>query len=57
VRHRRLAITGDDLVAAGLTGAAVGEGLTRATVAMLDGQAPDRDAQLRAATAADRQAT
>ncbi|WP_028058225.1 tRNA nucleotidyltransferase/poly(A) polymerase family protein [Candidatus Solirubrobacter pratensis] len=49
VRHRRLAISGDDLVAAGLTGAAVGEGLERATVAMLDGAAPDRESQLAAA--------
>ena len=31
VRHRKLSISGDDLVAAGLTGAAVGEGLARAT--------------------------
>ena len=46
VRHRRLAITGDDLVAAGLTGVAVGDGLTRATEAMLDGRAPDRVSQL-----------
>jgi tRNA nucleotidyltransferase (CCA-adding enzyme) len=49
VRHRRLAITGDDLVAAGLTGAAVGEALERAMVAMLEGVAPDRDSQLTAA--------
>jgi tRNA nucleotidyltransferase (CCA-adding enzyme) len=49
VRHRTLAITGDDLVAAGLTGAAVGEALERATVAMLDGRAPDRESQLAAA--------
>jgi tRNA nucleotidyltransferase (CCA-adding enzyme) len=49
VRHRRLAITGDDLVAAGLEGPAVGDGLVRATVAMLEGRAPDRDAQLAAA--------
>jgi tRNA nucleotidyltransferase (CCA-adding enzyme) len=49
VRHRTLAITGDDLVAAGLTGAAVGEALERATVAMLDGTAPDRESQLAAA--------
>jgi tRNA nucleotidyltransferase (CCA-adding enzyme) len=49
VRHRTLEITGDDLVAAGLTGAAVGEALERATVAMLEGTAPDREAQLAAA--------
>jgi tRNA nucleotidyltransferase (CCA-adding enzyme) len=51
VRHRRLEITGDDLVAAGLTGAAVGDGLERATLAMLDGDAPDRSSQLRFALA------
>jgi hypothetical protein len=51
VRHRRLEITGDDLVAAGLTGAAVGEGLERATIAMLDGNAPDRSSQLKFALA------
>ncbi len=45
----KLAITGDDLVRAGLTGAQVGDGLEKAMVAMLNGQAPDRDAQLRAA--------
>ena len=49
VRHRKLSISGDDLIAAGLTGAAVGEGLSRAMVAMLDGRAPDRQAQLTAA--------
>ncbi len=49
VRHRRLSISGDDLIAAGLTGRAVGEALQRATIAMLDGRAPDREAQLRAA--------
>ena len=49
VRHRRLSISGDDLVAAGLSGAAVGEGLSRAMVAMLEGRAPDRETQLRAA--------
>ena len=35
--------------AAGLTGPAVGEGLSRAMVALLDGRAPDRETQLRAA--------
>jgi len=49
VRHRTLAITGDDLVAAGLSGAAVGAALERATVAMLEGTAPDRESQLAAA--------
>jgi hypothetical protein len=53
VRHRRLQITGDDLVAAGLTGAAVGQGLARAMEAMLDGRAPDRESQLRAAQISD----
>jgi tRNA nucleotidyltransferase (CCA-adding enzyme) len=46
IRHRKLSISGDDLIAAGLTGAAVGEGLNRAMVAMLDGRAPDRSSQL-----------
>ena len=49
VRHRRLAITGDDLVAAGLSGPAVGEALDTATAAMLDGEAPGREEQLAAA--------
>jgi tRNA nucleotidyltransferase (CCA-adding enzyme) len=49
VRHRRLAITGDDLVAAGLNGPAVGEALDRAAEAMLRGEAPGRDEQLAAA--------
>src|SRR3954451_13881412 len=49
IRHRKLAISGDDLVANGLTGPQVGEGLARAMVALLDGRAPDREAQLRAA--------
>ena len=49
IRHRKLSISGDDLVAAGLTGAQVGEGLSRAMVALLDGRAPGREDQLRAA--------
>ncbi len=49
VRHRTLAITGDDLVAAGLRGPAVGAGLEAAMVALLEGRAPDRDAQIAAA--------
>jgi tRNA nucleotidyltransferase (CCA-adding enzyme) len=49
VRHRRLAIDGNDIVAAGLTGPAVGEALDRATVAMLEGRAPGREEQLAAA--------
>lgn len=51
-RHRRLAISGDDLVEGGLSGPAVGTGLAAARAAMLDGTAPDRDAQLAAALAA-----
>jgi tRNA nucleotidyltransferase (CCA-adding enzyme) len=54
VRHRALDITGDDLVAAGLEGPAVGAGLEAAMVALLDGRAPDREAQLAAALAASR---
>jgi tRNA nucleotidyltransferase (CCA-adding enzyme) len=49
VRHQKLTITGNDLIAAGLTGAAVGAGLEAATVAMLSGEAPDRESQLAAA--------
>src|SRR4051794_16010053 len=49
IRDRRLEITGHDLVRAGLTGAQVGEGLVRATVAMLEGRAPDRATQLEVA--------
>jgi tRNA nucleotidyltransferase (CCA-adding enzyme) len=46
VRHRRLAITGDDLVAAGRSGVAVGAALRAATEAMLAGEAPTRERQL-----------
>jgi tRNA nucleotidyltransferase (CCA-adding enzyme) len=49
IRHRRLSIGGDDLVAAGLSGPAVGRGLEAAILAMLDDGAHDRDAQLAAA--------
>jgi tRNA nucleotidyltransferase (CCA-adding enzyme) len=49
VRHRRLAIRGEDLLAAGLTGPAVGAGLEAAMDAMLRGVAPGRDEQLAAA--------
>jgi tRNA nucleotidyltransferase (CCA-adding enzyme) len=52
LRHRALAITGDDLVAAGLRGPAVGAGLEAAMVALLEGRAPDREAQLAAALSA-----
>jgi tRNA nucleotidyltransferase (CCA-adding enzyme) len=48
-RHLRTAITGDDLLAAGLRGPAVGRALQAARAALLDGDAPDRDAQLAAA--------
>jgi len=50
-RHERLAITGADLLAAGLSGPAVGQGLRAARAALLDGTAPDREAQLAAALA------
>lgn len=53
LRATRLAITGHDLVAAGLEGAAVGEALDRARAAALDGRAPTRDAQLAAALGRD----
>ena len=51
-RHRRLAISGHDLVAAGLQGPAVGEGLAAARAALLDGRAETAEAQLAAALAA-----
>jgi tRNA nucleotidyltransferase (CCA-adding enzyme) len=46
VRATRLAIDGDDLVAAGLSGPAVGRALDAAMGAALDGDAVDREAQL-----------
>jgi hypothetical protein len=49
VRRVRLAIDGDDLLAAGLSGPAVGRALEAAMAAALDGEAPDREAQLRVA--------
>ena len=49
LRHRRLEIDGNDVVAAGLSGPAVGEALDRATRAMLEGRAPTREDQLAAA--------
>jgi tRNA nucleotidyltransferase (CCA-adding enzyme) len=52
LRHAKLAITGDDLLAAGLEGPAIGRALEAATAAMLDGQADGREAQLAAALAA-----
>jgi tRNA nucleotidyltransferase (CCA-adding enzyme) len=50
-RHARLAITGDDLLAAGLRGPSVGRALQAARAALLDGDAPDRESQLAAALA------
>jgi tRNA nucleotidyltransferase (CCA-adding enzyme) len=52
LRHSKLAITGDDLLAAGLEGPAIGRALDAATAAMLDGEAQGREAQLAAALAA-----
>ncbi len=52
LRHRKLAITGDDLLAEGLEGPAIGRALDAATVAMLDDEAEGREAQLAAALAA-----
>jgi tRNA nucleotidyltransferase (CCA-adding enzyme) len=46
LRHRRLEITGDDLVAEGITGPPVGRGLEAAMEAALAGAAPDRESQL-----------
>jgi tRNA nucleotidyltransferase (CCA-adding enzyme) len=50
-RHERLAITGNDLLAAGLSGPAIGRALQAARAALLDGAAPDRESQLAAALA------
>jgi tRNA nucleotidyltransferase (CCA-adding enzyme) len=49
LRAVSLAIDGHDLVAAGLSGPAVGAALDRALAARLDGRALDRDSQLAAA--------
>jgi tRNA nucleotidyltransferase (CCA-adding enzyme) len=54
VRHRKLAVTGDDFVAAGLSGPAVGEALEAAQVAALEGEAPGAREQLAAGLAAVR---
>jgi tRNA nucleotidyltransferase (CCA-adding enzyme) len=54
VRHRRLAITGDDFVAAGLSGPAVGDALEAARLAALAGEAPGAAEQLAAGLAAVR---
>ncbi len=48
-RHVRAAVTGEDLLKAGLRGPDVGAGLRAALAAALDGQAPDRESQLEAA--------
>jgi tRNA nucleotidyltransferase (CCA-adding enzyme) len=53
VRAVRLAIDGDDLIAAGLSGPAIGRALDVAMAAALDGEAADRDAQLRVALQAE----
>src|SRR3954452_4501893 len=52
LRHAKLEITGDDLLAAGLEGPAVGRALDAATAAMLDGAADGREAELAAALGA-----
>jgi len=53
LRHVRLAIDGADLLAAGVPqGEAIGRALAAALRARLDGEAPDRDAQLAVALAA-----
>jgi tRNA nucleotidyltransferase (CCA-adding enzyme) len=54
VRHRRTAVSGDDFVAAGLEGPAVGAALEAAQLAALAGTAPDRESQLRAGLAVAR---
>ena len=51
-RHLSVAIGGAELLAEGLSGPAVGRGLRAARAALLDGDAPDADAQLAAALAA-----
>ncbi len=48
VRTRRLDITGDDFVAAGLTGPAVGDALEAAQLALLRGKARTRELQVAA---------
>ena len=50
LRHLRLEIDGDDLLAAGVeAGPALGAGLAAARAAKLDGRAEDREAELAAA--------
>ena len=53
VRGVRLAIDGDDLLAAGLSGPAIGRALDAAMGAALDGEAADREAQLAVALQAE----
>jgi len=50
-RHARPAVSGVDLLVAGLRGPEIGAGLDAATDALLDGRAQDREAQLAAALA------
>ena len=45
-RHRRLPVTGDDLVAAGLAGPAIGRALERIRAAYLDGALSSREEAL-----------
>jgi tRNA nucleotidyltransferase (CCA-adding enzyme) len=53
LRHVKLEITGDDLVAAGIeAGPAIGRGLKAALAAKLDGKVSSRDEELHAALAA-----
>lgn len=55
LRHRRLQITGHDLLAGGLAeGPRIGLALRAARDALMDGSAPDRDAQLAVALQAAR---
>jgi tRNA nucleotidyltransferase (CCA-adding enzyme) len=50
LRHLRLDITGDDLIANGIQqGPAIGEALAAARDALYDGAAPDRESQLQLA--------
>ena len=53
-RHVRLAITGEDLLGAGLRGPAIGAALRAAHAAALNGDAADRDSQLDVALGAAR---
>ena len=57
LRGARLAIDGDDLLAAGLSGPAIGRALDAAMGAVLDGEAGDREAQLAVALGPRRTST